>query len=59
MVTSTSTYTMRKYDWFTEDVLEFVRGAKTEEIAVENLRRALLAYEKRKTTWQKIKAIFL
>ena len=44
-----------KYNWFTDEILEFVRNVKSEEDAVENLKRIMKRYENSRTIRDKFK----
>lgn len=54
---STSTFQGYKYDWFTDEILEWVRSPEvSEEDAVKNLYRIMREYERRKSFTQKFKS---
>lgn len=55
---TTATYSTYKYDWFTDEILEWVRGAKSEADAVHNLKVILEHYENKKSFWKKLKKLF-
>jgi len=52
--TFTATFSAVKYDWFTDDILDFVKNAKTEEDAVFNLKLIMKKYNKRKPFIQRL-----
>ena len=53
---STSTMSNNKYkDWLTNEIMEFVRGAKNDEEAESNLKIIMEYYERRKLAWQLFK----
>lgn len=59
LTASTSTFSTDKYpEWEVNELLDFVRNAKTEEDAVANIGVILKQYKKRISAWELIKLLF-
>lgn len=56
LTASTSTFQGYKYNWFTDEILEWVRNPEVcEKDAVKNLYRIMREYERRKSFTQKFR----
>ena len=55
--TYTATSISNRTEWVIDEVIKFVRNAKTEQDAVVNLRRILKEYKKRIKFWELVKLI--
>lgn len=58
-IAATATTHPERYDWLTDQFLEWVREVPLESDAVANIPRIIERYEKRKTFWEKLKLLFI
>jgi hypothetical protein len=56
----TWSYAIPKYgDWIKDELMEWVRGADSDENALRSIDIVMALYDKRKTMWQRIKCLFV